>query len=260
MIQTQKINNPQMELKTIGEKLTSVLQQPLLTFTFTFPDRKKPEPLETVKADEHKKAAEKHQTRPVMVKTQRKSLPVQNTVLKRRAEAKVFTKTRNPQEYEKILFVLRACDKRSYRTFTEVLHVERTKSGTYLVATDGKHLHYAKIKGTLRPGDYKPMITKDAICFGKPVENVNFPNWQKVIPVNIVKRGCLNLLNTTAGNIDQVCNSFTKMTGEKVNPDYLASLTKRPWVVYCQKEKHKAVLLKEYDASRETYAVIMPLS
>jgi hypothetical protein len=187
-------------------------------------------------------------------------MPVRNASFARNDISHIFSRFSNREEYEKILFILRACERNAGRSFTNVLHVERTKNGSRLIGTDGKRMHVAEIASRINPGDYKPVVTKEAVKLLKPLPNVNFPNWERVVPTNVVRCGCINLENAAAGENNRVNSSFTKMTGEKVNPSYLSDLTKKPWAVYCQNEKRKAVLLKEYGAKNEMYAVIMPLA
>jgi hypothetical protein len=120
-------------------------------------------------------------------------------------------------------------------------------------------MHVTEIRTRIKPGNYKTVVTKDTIKLGMPVTYVNFPNWQAVVPTDITRRGCIYFDNPAMNENSSVYKSFTKMTGEKVNPNYLADMAKKSWVVYCQNEKRKALLLKEHGAN-ETYAVIMPLS
>ena len=246
-------------IKTVGENITTFLKQPLFTFSFTLPEQNKLESQKNVKPDAPKKIIKKIQYNPAPV-THTKTITPQSKSVRNKVKSIVFTPNRNNEEYEKILFVLRACDRNSGKEFTNVLHVESVKSGSRLIATDGKRMHIIKIDTRLRPGNYKPIITKGKIILGMPVSNVSFPNWQRVVPTNVTRRGCINIDNTAVYEYSRIYKSFTEMSGEKINPKYLSDLTKKPWVVYCQSEKRKAILLKEYGTKRETYAVIMPLS
>lgn len=239
---------------TIGGKLVSVWRQPL--FTFPLPVKKKPEPPATAKTV----TPEKSKLRPIPANIPHRPVTTRNALPKHKSAAGIFTPARNREEFEKILFVLRACDRYGGRGFTNVLHIERTKNGSRLVATDGKRMHVAEIKSRIKPGDYKPVATKDALRLGTPVPNAQFPNWERVVPTNIVRRGYINLETATARDKNRIQNTFEQLTGERVNPNYLADLTKKPWAVYRQKENRKALLLKESGAIRETYAVIMPLA
>jgi len=244
--------------KTFGEKLITMLRYPLFTIPLSIPTKRKPVARKTAKNVRPKKAEK--QNRSVPIKRPFKPVPTRNTSTGKKLISHIFTQMRNKEEYEKILFVLRACDKNIGRAFTNVLHVERAKNKSLLIASDGKRMHVTEIKTRIKPGDYKPVLTKEAVNLGMPVLNINFPNWRKVVPTNVVRRGCINFENAVIGENSPANVAFTKMSGEKVNPSYLSDLTKKVWVIYCQNEKRKALLLKEYGAENETYAVIVPLS
>jgi hypothetical protein len=179
----------------------------------------------------------------------------------------LFTLIRNKDEFERILFVLKACNKQSERAFTTVLHVEQTRTGSRLVATDGARMHVAEIGTKIRSGNYKPLVTRDAIRLGAPVGDIQFPSWTKAVPARARKRGVINLETTGVGKsrstsmaMTRAYNSFVRQSGEKVNPHFLEDLPKRQWSIYCQNEKRKPLVLKEEGAAMETYAVIMPLT
>jgi DNA polymerase III sliding clamp (beta) subunit (PCNA family) len=163
--------------------------------------------------------------------------------------------------------VLKAGNKQSDREFTTVLHVEQTRTGSRLVATDGVRMHVAEIGTKIKSGNYKPVVTKDAIRLGDPVGDIEFPSWAKVVPAKASKRGVINLETTGVGKarstsmaMTRAYNSFVRQSGEKVNPHFLEDLPKKQWVIYCQNEKRKPLVLKEDGAAMETYAVIMPLA
>ena len=257
MAQTQKDNNSHPDIQPIGVKLEALWNQPLLTIQFTNPSLVKP-PME--KKPVPTKVAMRQPNRPIPVSRSNKSVMHGNTPTGRKTVQYIFTPMQNKAEFEKILFVLRACEKTgSERMFTSVLHVEHIWNGSRLVATDGKRLHVTDITTRIIPGNYKPVVKKDQITLGKSDFYGDYPNWERVVPANVTRRGCINFGNATAWETSRVNITFTKMSGEKVNPNYLADLTKKAWVIYCSNEKRKAVLLKEY-GSKETYAVIMPLS
>jgi hypothetical protein len=184
-----------------------------------------------------------------------------------RASGGVFTLIQNKDEFERVLFVLKATNKQSGREFTTVLHVEQTRNGSRLVATDGLRLHVAEIGTKIRSGNYKPVVSKDAIRLGTPVGDVAFPPWTKVVPAHAVRKGVVNLETTGIGKarstsmaMSRAYNSFVRQSGEKVNPHFLEDLPKRQWSIYCQKEKRKPLVLKEDGTAMEAYAVIMPLA
>jgi len=243
----------------MGEKIVSVLRQPLFTFTFTLPDMSKSEKIIPLKNEMPDKVVKKKKgvVKRTFIKSKQPSM--KNETIRRSVHSRVFTRNKNPEEYKKILFVLKACDKKSGRAFAEVVHIEATNNGSRLVATDGKRLHVTTIPTRIKPGDYKIVLSKEMIMLGQPVKNVGFPNWERVVPVDVSKRGVMNLVHSRVNEIDRIDQTFTKLSGEKVNPKYLMDLRNKSWVIYCQKEKQKALMLKEYGAY-ETFAVIMPLA
>ena len=262
MLQTKSV----VDSKTFGEKVISVLRKPLFTIPLTFPVKPnynvdaKPATPKTVSTVVPKKVVKQNNIRPIPYNVPHKHIPNRNSTQNRRTALYTFTPAKNQKDFDKIHFVLRACNKTNSGTeFTNVLRVEQIKTGSRLIATDGKRLHVTEIGLRIKPGNYKPVITKEAIRLEKSLKNINFPNWERVVPVNVTRRGCLNIVDTGIEEKNKASDSFTQMTGEKVNPDYLADLSKKLWVVCCQKEKRKAVLLKDYNA-KETYAVIMPLA
>jgi hypothetical protein len=184
----------------------------------------------------------------------------------------LLSRFENPDDFERMLFVVKACARNGSIPFKNVIHVEQTRTGSRLVATDGLRLHVAEISKKIKGGEYKPHIARDAISLGKPLEGVKFPAWAKAIPKNTEKRGVINLANSGMGKdreetekLSIAFNSFVKQTGEPVNIRYLEDLTKREWAIYCQNGKRKAIVLKEKSGSMESLrtkgplAVILPI-
>jgi hypothetical protein len=182
-----------------------------------------------------------------------------------------LSRLENPKDFELMSFVIRACAKTANHPYMTVLHVEQTRTGSRLVATDGLRLHVAEISKKIKSGNYKPHIAKEVISLGKLLEGIRFPAWAKAIPENTEKRGTINLANSGIGKdrketekLSLAFNSFVKQTGEPVNFRYLEDLTKREWAIYCQDGKRKAILLKEKSGSPDTgtkgpLAVILPI-
>jgi hypothetical protein len=177
-----------------------------------------------------------------------------------------LSRLENPESFERMAFVIKACSKDPRRAHLGVLHVEQTRTGSRLVATDGLRLHVAEIAVKLPSGDYKPLLTKDAAGLGKPVTNIAFPNWKRVVPENIRKRGVINLEASGWGKnqnrteaLSRAFNAFLRQTGELVNLRFFEDLTKKQWSIYCQPERGKAILLREDGARQDIFAVVMPL-
>jgi hypothetical protein len=174
---------------------------------------------------------------------------------------------KHPEEFERTVFVIRACSRDPSRAHLTVLHVEQTRTGSRLVGTDGMRLHVAEIAMKIPSGDYKPVLTKDTVSLGEPVTGIMFPNWKRVIPENTRKRGVINMEDSGWGKdrnqserLSLAFSAFLRQTGELVNLRFLEDLTKKKWSVYCQDEQGKAIFLKEEGAGPDACAVIMPLA
>jgi hypothetical protein len=251
------------QMKNIGGKIVSFLNYPLFTIPFSKREREKRQiekKSEMVKTATPKKTSEQVLSHTKQVKETYKPVQVRNTSPRRNGKSHIFSRISNREEYERIRFIMRACDKSDGRAFTNVLHVEGTENGSHLIGTDGKRMHVVEIGTKIKPGDYKPVINENTITLGKPITKIYFPDWKRVVPTNVIRRGFINLDDSIVGKNSRVCDSITKLTGEKINRDHLADLTKKTWAVFSCKEKRKALLLKEFGAKKETYAVIMPLA
>jgi len=170
----------------------------------------------------------------------------------------------NPEDFERIVFVVKACTKD--HTGLDVLRVEQAGTGSRLISTDGTRLHVAEISQKIKPGNYKAVMTKEAVGLSVSENNFRFPNWNTVVPSKITKRGFIDLKKSGFGNgkegaekLTVAFNTFSVQTGETVNLRFLDDLPKKQWTVYSQDAKGKALLLREKDAEDSVYAVIMPL-
>jgi hypothetical protein len=178
-----------------------------------------------------------------------------------------LSRLENPEDFERMRFVVKACARTADVPFKTVLHVEQTRTGSRLVACDGLRLHVAEISKKIKSGDYKSHVTKDCVSLGAPLEGVKFPAWAKAIPEKTEKRGIINLEKNGMGKdrketekLSLAFNSFVRQTGESVNLRYLEDLTKREWTIYCQGEKQKAIVLKEGHGKAEAPDVKGPLA
>ena len=241
--------------KTALEKLLSVLRQPLFSLPSQAAEKEKPGPLTRAVPAERNRPAGNRTVRPRL-----SGIPAsrQSTAPERRNSAGLFTPLRGSEDFEKIIFVLRACDRYGNRDFNRVLHVERAVNGSRIVATDGRRMHVAEIKARISPGNYRPVATGNGVRLGAPLPGVQFPDWERVVPTDTVP--CGSFRPGGKAEMNRMRDSFKKLSGETVNPKYLADLTKKIWTVYRRKEKHKALLLVEQGLVTGTYAVIMPLA
>lgn len=184
-----------------------------------------------------------------------------------------LSRLENPKDFELMSFVIRACSKTGDKPFKTVLHVEPSRRGSRLVASDGLRLHVAEISRKIKSGDYKPHITKEVIILGDPVQGIKFPSWSKAIPENIEKRGVINLEKSGFGrnqketeNLSIAFKKLAKQTGETVNLRYIGDLTKQEWTVYSPKDGKRAIVLRQKTGKagepdkKSPVAVIIPIA
>jgi hypothetical protein len=208
------------------------------------------------------KRARKAQVKKVETQPDGKSL----VFIRTRPAGQQFRLKETPKEFERIVFVLKACSKDHKQNYLTVLHVEQTKTGSRLIASDGRRLHYAEIEAKIKTGDYKPVVIKDCVSLGEPVTGIMFPNWIRAVPENTRKCGVIDLADTGMGKdrnqtqkLSWAFNSFVHQTGELINLRDLEDLMKKRWILHRQSEKHRAVVLREEGAERAVFAVIVPL-
>jgi len=176
-----------------------------------------------------------------------------------------LSRLKNPEDFERMSFVIKACGKGRGISYKTVLHVERTKIGSKLVATDGYRLHVAEISQRIKSGEYKPLIAKDEIILSKPLEGINFPAWEKAVPKNTVESGVIDLGKTGKGNtvkkaaeMSLAVNALNVKTGLVVNFRYVSELPKTAWTVYKEPGFGK-VLLKQQGGEDNAFAVFAPV-
>jgi hypothetical protein len=176
-----------------------------------------------------------------------------------------LSRLENPEDFQRMSFVIKACGKGRGISYKTVLHVERTKTGSRLVATDGYRLHVAEIPQRIKSGEYKPLAAKDEIVLGKPLEGINFPAWEKAVPKNTVESGVIDLGKTGKGNtvkkaaeMSLAVNALNVKTGLVVNFQYIAELPKTVWAVYKEPGLGK-VVVKQQDGEDNAFAVFAPV-
>jgi hypothetical protein len=178
----------------------------------------------------------------------------------------IIKRSADDADFEKALFVIRAISDDETRPFLCVLHVEGTRSGTRLVATDGHRLHVSEIEAKIPSGDYKTEVTKSSVILRGPVTDVNYPNWRRVVPMAANVKGKINFEKTGIGHNFGQCAGMSiafsqviEKTGEVVNLRYLEDLPKKEWSVLSQEGKHCAIMFKRENQGKEDMAVIMPM-
>ena len=110
-----------------------------------------------------------------------------------------ITRQQNYKDYERIMFCLKALGNDSgYHCNIDVaarnnayyLHVENGRTGSRLIATDGKRLHFANLSIKIPAGNYQPVIKDYSIYFGTS-KDIAFPAWKNVVPKDADYKGLL---------------------------------------------------------------------
>lgn len=178
----------------------------------------------------------------------------------------IVKKASDDADFEKVLFVIRAISDDATRPHMCVLHVERTKTGSRLVGTDGRRLHVSEIAERILPGDYETVATKTSVILRGPIEGISYPNWKRVVPSQADERGLIDLsgagLSRKAAQCADMSIAFSRImmhTGAVVNLRFLEDLPKKEMKVLSGGGKGKPILFKRDEGGRETLAVIMPL-
>ena len=96
----------------------------------------------------------------------------------------VITQAKNPKDYGKIIFCMKAMGGKQNVLFTRYMHIENTRTGSRIVCTDGKRLHVANISIRISSGNYQPEIKDNAVHFKNPSDIV-FPAWKNVVPEKV---------------------------------------------------------------------------
>jgi hypothetical protein len=170
-------------------------------------------------------------------------------------------------DLEIALFVVKARIEDKTKPEMRVVHVERTRSGSRLVCTDGRRLHIAEISMRIDEGEYEPVITKSSIILRGPLTDHTFPNWRRIMPPKSIDKGTVNLDKASlgkntgmSGSLSLVYSQILEKTGEVMNIRYLDDLQKKEWTVLTQKEKLRPIVFQRNEGGKEIVAVIMPIN
>ena len=176
-----------------------------------------------------------------------------------------LSRVEDPDDFAQMSFVLKARAKSGGRSFRTVLHVERTRNGSRLVATDGQRLHVAEITKRIAGGDYMATVSRDFIALGEPLDGIGFPEWEKAVPRNAAKSGEIDLGKTSTGNsakkaaeMSIAVNALNAATGFVVNMRHVAELPKTSWTVYREPGFGK-VLVRQRGREDRAFAVFAPV-
>ena len=179
----------------------------------------------------------------------------------------VVSKVHIPEDFEKTLFVVRAFDKSNPTKFTSVLHAENARSGSRIIATDGKRMHVAVIKIRIPAGNYVPSVQRNCITLHQVESIQTFPNWKCVIPEKLRFKAELDLTQTSrlekeknGEKMSVAYNTLISKSGRLINLHFLEELPKRKWKLYSENEKNKVLVLRDSEEEDSLYAVIAPLA
>jgi len=176
------------------------------------------------------------------------------------------TKT-NRADFEHIAFACKARTVDVKRPYTSFIHVEHTKEGCRIVATDGiTRLYAVSVNLRIPDGDYKPVVTRDRIVFEKPATDVRFPDWSRAVPKVMKRSGMLDLAKTKKGNADEksanlslAVNSLNRKTGVVVNMRHIAELPKTEWSVYKEMGSRFGKVIVKQKNSEDNFALFIPV-
>jgi hypothetical protein len=178
----------------------------------------------------------------------------------------IVKKNDEDHDLENVQFVLKATSEDRTHPYTGMVHVERTRSGSRLVCTDGRRLHVAEIAARIGEGEYLPVVTRTSVILKGPHFDGKFPNWRRIMPVKTIEKGTINLEKTAlgkntglSGSLSIVYSQVVAKTGEVVNIRYLDDLPKKEWKLMSQAGRLKPILFQRSEAGKELFAVIMPM-
>ena len=90
---------------------------------------------------------------------------------------------KDSSEGKRVAWVARAMGKaKEERAFCHVLQVEKHEEERWIVATDGRRLHAARMEGDMEVAHYSLGVTESYIILTKLDDPVNFPEWRHMIP------------------------------------------------------------------------------
>ena len=177
-----------------------------------------------------------------------------------------ITRQQNYKDYERIMFCLKALGNDSDPAFTHYLHVENGRTGSRLIATDGKRLHFANLSIKIPAGNYQPVIKDYSIYFGTS-KDIAFPAWKNVVPKDADYKGLLQLEGINSGSKVERDERFTNVycsflfdTGFNVNVGYIKDLPIANWKIFTKKGRNNLVLLKNLKDEQNQFAVFVPVS
>lgn len=176
----------------------------------------------------------------------------------------VITQSKNPVDYGKILFCMKAMGDKNGAPFTRFMHIENARTGSRIVCTDGKRLHAANIRCRIPAGNYQPEVKENCVHFKNP-SDIFFPAWKNVLPEDAKPKGTVNLEDVGTGTKEERDEKFSSAycsflfdTGINVNMGFLRDLPSAKWNIFAQGDGKKLVMLEKTD-DKTQFAVFAPL-
>lgn len=177
-----------------------------------------------------------------------------------------ITRQENYKDYERIMFCIKALGKESDPDFTHYVHVENERSGSRVIATDGKRFHVSNLSIRIPAGNYQPVVKDYSINFGSSKE-VSFPAWKNVVPEDAQYKGIMKLLGLGTGSKTERDEKFTNAycsflfdTGFNVNVGYIKDLPSSNWKIFTKEGRNKRVMLQNVYDEQNQFAVFVPVS
>ena len=176
----------------------------------------------------------------------------------------IVKSTTEAEDINGLQFVCKALSKDETRPFLMVVHIEKRKGGITAVATDGSRLHLAELAIDIAPGDYSPVITKTSIIL-KPLLNVTFPNWRRVVPLAGSDLAVLDIpmsdkKQVKSARLTRQLVTVFEHTRQAIDIGFLDDLSAGVWKLVGSTGTSKAILFIQGEKGKERNAVIMPLS
>ena len=177
----------------------------------------------------------------------------------------VITKAKSRENYEKIMFCMKAMGGAGSPLFTRYMHIENARTGSRIVCTDGKRLHAALVSIRIPAGNYRPEAKDGRVTFGKSAD-ISFPAWKNVVPDKADFKGTLELSGLGKGTRAEREEKFSILycsllseTGFNVNMGFIKDLPSARWNVFTKKGRNSIVMLKNSEEQNQ-YAVFVPLA
>ena len=181
-------------------------------------------------------------------------------------ENNTVTRQENYKDYERLIFCCKALGTEHDPVFTQYLHVENGRTGSRIVATDGKRLHVANLSIRIPAGNFKPIVKDYAVSLGE-AKDIPFPNWKCIVPMDAEYKGMIQLGNLSSGTKTERDEKFTNIycsflfdTGFNVNVRYIKDLPNTDWKIFTKTGKNRLVMLQNCSDERNQYAVFVPVS